>query len=410
MPGRPRGGATLLTPEASAKAAEPESASLLDVLRRALRSESRRILLPLLVYKLFLVSLAPASMLLLPGLFHEANYRDNFHAPPGAPPTLATALSTWDSQHFLYLSQNGYQRLPPERAPFNAFYPLWPATIHVVASLTPLDSLASALLLSNLLSLSALLLFHHLVLEQHGAEAADASLLALLAFPSAFYLCLPYSESLFLFLAVLLFLCIRKVSGGGVVLAGLLAPLTRAPGLLLALPVAAHLLASRSRPRRFLLCLAPPLGYLAYLALMRHLTGDAFTSFKVYGSYAVDRVTDGASLLRALYPTGGLALHGFANSLLDRAVFVLLLAALPLIARLGPAYLVYALAVGVMPALPNAFISYTRYALMAFPLFIALGRFFSEEKRLRWGVACGAVLFALQVVLLLRHANNHWAG
>jgi len=363
--------------------------------------------LPLLVYKLFLVALAPASASLLPGFFQVDNYRDNFHWPPDARPTLATTLSTWDAQHYLYLSQNGYQRLPPERAPFNHFYPLWPALIHAMTALTRAP-LAAALLLSNVFSLAALLLFHHLVHEQHGAAVADASLIALLSFPSAFYLCLPYTESLFLLLSVSLFLFLREGNDRGVALTGFLAALARPPGLLLALPIAAQLVASRSR--RLWLCLAPVLGHLTYLAVMRYYTGDAFTGVQVSSFYAVDRATDGASFLRSLYPAGGLALHDFANSLLDRALFALVVVSLPLIGRLGPAYLAYALAIGVMPALLNAFIGYTRYALMAFPVFIAIGRFFEDARRRSLGLACAAILFALQVVLLLRHANNYWAG
>jgi hypothetical protein len=383
----------------------------LELLQRALRSESRRVLLPLVAYKAFLLALVPASLLLLPGLFNADNYRDNFHWPAEARPTVATAFAAWDSQHFLYLSLEGYQRRPPREAPFNAFYPLWPALIRLCSGSTPQSHLIAALVLSNLLSLAALFLFHQLVLTRHGPAAAHAALLLLLSFPSAFYLSLPYSESLFLLLAVLLFLFLDAGHARGVALAAFLAALTRAPGLFLALPIAAHLIWTRERrPSRLLLCCAPMLGFLCYLAVMQVATGDALTGFKVYGYYAVDRVRDWESLLRALSPPSGLAIHGFGDSALDRALFVLLLAALPLIARLGPAYLVYALAVGVMPAPANSFTSFNRYLLVVFPLFVALGVFFESERRRAWGAALGAVFFGLQIMLLVRHVNFLWAG
>lgn len=376
--------------------------------------DARRLLGPLLLWKLALLLLVGSSPFLLPGLFSEGSFRANFHWPADARPTLATLYETWDSQHFLFLSQNGYQRVPPDQAPFNAFYPLWPWLIRAFAGATPHAHLLAALLLSNLLSLLALLLFHRLVRLDHGEPAADAALVLLLSFPSAFVLALPYSESLFLLLAVLFFLSLRQGWTWGMALSGLLMPLTRALGVFFAAPLAVHLWRSRAPWQRFALLAAPGLGFLAYLGVLYVTTGDPFTGFAVYRHYAgrgaVGRLWDLAAFSRALLPAGGLALHDFTNSLIDRALFLLFAASLPLLWRLGPVWLAYALVAGLVPAMANAFMSYTRYALMLLPLFVAWGLALSRPDRREVRALFAGALLLLQVLLLLRHVNAHWAG
>lgn len=383
-------------------------------LRDDLAGESaRRLLGPLLLWKLALLLLIGSSPFLFPGLFNEGNYRGNFHWPANAPPTFATLYATWDAQHYLFLSQHGYQRLPPNQAPFNAFYPLWPWFIRTFAGATPRAHLLTALLLSSLLSLAALVLFHRLVRLDHGTPAADGALLLLLAFPSAFVLVLPYSESLFLLLAVLFFLSLRHGWTGGVALCGLLLPLARAIGVLLVVPLAIQLWRSRAPARRFALLLTPVLGFLAYLGVLYATTGDPCTGFTVQRHYpshiSVARLWDLGSFGRALLPAGGLALHGFTDSLLDRVVFALFVVTLPLVWRLGPMWFVYALVAGLMPAVVNPFMSYTRYSLLVLPLFMSWGLVLARPGRgaLRALVAGASLL--LQVLLLLRHVNAYWA-
>jgi hypothetical protein len=392
-------------------AARGESGLLRDAL---IDRDARRLLVPLLLWKLALLLLVGSCPFLLPGLFSEGNFRANFHWPADARPTLATLYETWDSQHFLFLSQNGYQRVPPDQAPFNAFYPLWPWLIRAFAGATPHAHLLAALLLSNLLSLTALLLFHRLVRLDHGEGAADAALVMFLAFPSAFVLALPYSESLFLLLAVVFFLSLRQGWTRAAALSGLLMPLTRALGVFLGAPLAVHLWRSRAPWQRYALLAAPALGFLGYLGVLYVSTGDPFTGFAVYRHYpgrgTVGRLWDLAAFGRALLPAEGLAPHGFTNSLIDRVVFVLFAVSLPLLWRLGPVWFAYALVAGLMPAMANAFMSYTRYALMVLPLFVAWGVALSRPRRGPLRALFAGILLLAQVLLLLRHVNAHWAG
>ncbi len=68
-----------------------------------------RLLLPLLSYKVYLLALVYLTFQLLPSIFATEIYHENFHWPPDDPPSLASAYKTWDGNHYLYLSEMGYQ-------------------------------------------------------------------------------------------------------------------------------------------------------------------------------------------------------------------------------------------------------------------------------------------------------------
>ena len=109
----------------------------------------------------------------------------------------ATRLATWDAQHYLFLATEGYQA--GQRS--ITFFPLFPWLIRLTAALPGIGPLAAALLVANALSVAAIVLLHKLIEQRHPGIAAD-SVLLLLAFPGALFFHFPYTESLFLFLAV----------------------------------------------------------------------------------------------------------------------------------------------------------------------------------------------------------------
>ena len=85
---------------------------------------------------------------------------------------------------------------------------------------------------------AALVLLHRLTVIEIGERYARPVLMLLAFFPTAFFFGIPYSESMFLLLAVAAFLAARmgRWAIAGVILA--LASATRVPGLLLIIPVA----------------------------------------------------------------------------------------------------------------------------------------------------------------------------
>ena len=102
-------------------------------------------------------------------------------------PALSSRFSTWDTAHYLALSEDGYAA----GSHSCAFYPLWPAVIHLGAFLTGGRPLLAAMVLTNALSLAAFWLFYRLVERRYGAAAARDALVLMLAFPGALFSLFP---------------------------------------------------------------------------------------------------------------------------------------------------------------------------------------------------------------------------
>lgn len=372
------------------------------------QSRSARLILPLLAYKAFMLWLVLASARLLPGAFRLEGYQANFRWPEDKKPTLAERFVTWDEEHYLYLSQHGYEAGSPSAA----FYPLWPLLIWLGARLAPHQNLIGALVLSNALSLASWLFFHRLVALEHGDELADWATVFLVAFPGSLFLQFAYSESLFLFLILAFFWGMARERSLWIAVVGFLLPMTRAVGVFCAVPLLLHHWLHRKGSKDYALAAAIGAGWCAYLLLMYLTTDNPLEGFVAQRYYAA-----GASVARLFDPIGfiqsvfvPLQLHGSVDSAIDRFFFVCFVAALFPLYRFSKVCFACAVAVGLIPAVTNSFMSYTRFLAVVFPLFIIAAQCFSEPRRThrRWFVL--ASLFALQVLFLLRHMNFLWAG
>jgi len=100
-------------------------------------------------------------------------------------------------------------------------------------------------------------------------------------------------------------------------------------------------------------------------------------------------------------------MHDYLHSFIDRFVFVAFLLTLFWIARLDIGYYVYAMLAGLLPALSNSLMSFTRFSTLVFPLFIVWGM---AMKR-GWCMPFVLLLFfGVQVMFLLLHVSGVWAG
>ena len=373
--------------------------------------------------------------------------------------------------------------------------------------------LIAGLVLSNLFSLAAWVIFYQRVRRWWGASVAGWALAFLIVFPGSLFFQFLYSESLFFLLVMLLWWGLEEKRWGLAWAAALLLPLTRAVGVFAVLPIGWHALSvaspgwwrrwvsprrhggageevgsagaspyrtdsgrarSPSEPMRrgaetvphqnrdgspearptgtgfgsrisgfgfgrapWALLAAPVIGWGCYLALMWHWTGNPFEGFaaqKSWGVHSVGNLVNVPKFVVGFFmPTQW---HEFTGSLLDRCVFVVLLYTLPVLWRLDKSLLVWTYWLGILPAMSGTFTSYTRFASCAFPVFLALGAFFSVEQRerkteptaatrtapavslvprpwplvpvLKWSLL--AVFAALHIVLVWRFVNFRWAG
>jgi len=295
-----------------------------------------------------------------------------------------SSLAKWDAQHYLAIAFDGYVEshagLPPvETRP--AFFPLYPGTVHVLSGFgaNPALVLIAAYVVSLSCFFAALVLLHRLTVIEIGERYARPALLLLAFFPTAFFFGIPYSESMFLLLAVGAFLAARmgRWAIAGAILA--LASATRVPGLLLIIPVVLFYLYGpradrepaagrglwpryRIGPEAAWLLLAP-LGIIAFSAYLHFAVGDA-TAWQhaqaVFGRHTVDPLTGiWAGLREAGKSFGYLVTHTYHGASHDHLN----------IAQVGFVALAVAGGIGALRILPIAYGSWVLVSLV--PIFVS---------------------------------------
>jgi hypothetical protein len=157
--------------------------------------------------------------------------------------------------------------------------------------------------------------------------------------------------------------------------------------------------------------LAPFCGWLFYLLLMSFWTGNPFEGFsaqKYWGVHSVSNLWNLPKFVLQWFTPS--TWHDFSGSLLDRCVFTLLVCCLPLICALDKKFIAWVYVLGILPAMSGMFTSYTRFASVVFPIFIALGVSFSPPSRLSLRYGLLATFATFHVILLWRYVNFQWAG
>ncbi len=347
-------------------------------------------------------------------MFNIRQYVTNYHYPPAESPNYTSLLKTWDTSHYLRLSDEGYQ----VGTMSTAFPPLWPMSIRAVHKATFLPHLYAGMLASFLFSILGIFLFFRLVYAEFGKDVAELATLFLLAYPGALFFQFPYTESLFLCLVMLFFLTLRDRRYGLVTLLVILIVLTRVVGVFLIFPLLYHLfvLYQEKAPQKrgaWLALSAPFLGYAAYLFFMWWTTGHLFEASAAQKRFiaqpSIAKLFDIPGFLQTSF--GVRYMHHYLGSLLDRLWFLFFLIVFVWMLRKRMwLYATFAFPMGFLPAILTSYMSYTRYLATVFPVFIACAIFFAPERRRvgRWLLL--AVFVIVQQILLIRHINFIWAG
>jgi hypothetical protein len=398
-----------------------------EALRAALRIGVSSRLAVLLVAIFAALSFGPASG----GLAREN--ADKFDEPSLthalADPLLAP-LARWDSVWYLRVADSGYGDSPPRAA----FFPLYPLLVRGVGMLfggSHAALLVAAYLVSLAAFLAALVLLHRLTELELGRRLARPALLLLAVFPAAVYFGAPYSESLFLLLAVGAFYAARTGRWAWAGACAGLASGTRSAGLLLLLPLA--LVWWSSRPRRrgdAAWLLLAPVGIAAYAAWLGLVEGDALRFLDVQDAWsrelavplagawdgltaAVDGVRQLASGSRSPVYFDVAAGDPFRIAAINVMLFATLVfavvACVGVFRRLPRPYGVWVAASLVLPlsfpVTPQPLMSLPRFVSVLFPIFMWLA-LVCEERRatdlVAGASAIGLGLFTAQ------YASWHW--
>ncbi len=184
----------------------------------------------------------------------------------------------WDANHYLTIAQFGYTSVGEQRF-FIVYFPFFPLLTKLFELLTG-DYLIGAFLVSFFASIALGLTFWSLIRFDYSEKIARNSVLFLFIFPTAYFLHIGYTESLFLALVVGSFLAARKRNWMIVGILGALACLTRINGFIL-VPALAFEIWNEYRETRkinyeWLWLALVGGGFGAYLGINYFVAGDPF--------------------------------------------------------------------------------------------------------------------------------------
>ena len=346
-----------------------------------------------------------------------------------ADPVLAP-LARWDSVWYLTIADSGYGG-SSARAAFFPLYPLLIRSVGTVFGGSHAALLVAAFLVSLAAFVAALVLLYRLTELELGRRLARPTLLLLAVFPAAVYFGAPYSESLFLLLAVGAFYSARTDHWAWAGACAGLASATRSAGLLLVLPLL--VIWWGTRPRRAANAawlLLAPLGIAAYAVWLGVAEGDALRFLDVQEAWsrhlavplagawdgltaAVDGVRQLASGSRTPVYFDEAAGDPFRIAAINVMLFATLVfavvACVGVFRRLPRAYGIWVAASLVLPltfpVTPQPLMSLPRFVSVLFPVFMWLAVVCEERRMTDLVVAASAVGLGL---FTAQYASWHW--
>ena len=319
-------------------------------------------------------------------------------------------LNIWDQWDFGYyqkIAEFGYSGEDGSIA----FYPLFPWLIRLVVSISG-SYLAAALIVSGIACFVAAILLRRLVQLDYASSVAMRSVWFFLIFPTAYFLHVGYSESLFLALALASILAARIDRWWLAGLLGAFCWMSRAAGAILVPTLAVEAAQQYCGKRRwnwqwFWIAIIPA-GFAVYLVINWRVSGNPFAFLQTrrvsFEQSFASPLVGIRQAIRAHYPS--------ANEAEMVGVQELCFVALGFICtilswiKLRPLYAMWITGTWILFTSVSFFRSMPRYTLTMFPIFILfalLGR-----NRFWFGALTvwSLLFFALFAVLF---ARGEWA-
>ncbi len=366
------------------------------------RRELAGLILVLVVTRVVLVVIGLVSRNLTPGpVVHPQ--------PLGVGPSYSSlpfldVWGQWDSSWYLSIAQDGYKPFPLEGPfPNYAFFPLYPFLARTVGWLVG-GPFVGGLVVSNVALLVACVFLYRLVALDDDPATARRAVKYLVAAPAAFLFSAMLSESLFLALAVMCFYFARTKRWWAVGVLGFFLALSRAPGVLVVVPLLWMYMEQRGRSLRRIrpdvLSLAGfPAGLCVFMGINEALTGDGLAFTRIQVTAWGHRLQDPFSAVwRNL--TGANHIWRFNGWYL----IVVLALTLVFVRRFGTTYLLFVLVSVLPPMSYGVWYSMVRYTVVIFPLYVVAARVTVSRPHVDQAVTITLAL--LQGFLMSQWANN----
>lgn len=344
-------------------------------------------------------------------------------------------LGQWDACNYAMIAMQGY-RHSGEGAMATAAWPpethtAWPPGFALFTRafdfVLPGTATPATVVAANVAAIALMIMLARLMQTELGIEVGNRTVLVFAAFPTAMFLAVGYSESLFLLLSVSCLYLARRGQWWLAGLFGALAGVTRVIGVVLALALLYEYLRQRGfnwrKVRLDVLAIGlVPVGLVLYMLFLWRHYGDPLIFTKVQAEWGRQTAAPWVGIIDAAksisFAPGRQSL-AWRNIMDLASVFIML--TLLVLSLVGPWKLrrdqFFILLFGAVPFLfamcqpllhhGAALASINRYALAVIPAFMVLAKMLHKRAALE------AYLFAclpIQAGLLLIFIGRGWAG
>lgn len=322
--------------------------------------------------------------------------------------------ANFDGEHYLSIAQVGYKGLE------QAFFPVYPLLMRLVAGpfgVSLFSLTISGIIISNLSFLLALIFLWRLIRIDFSSKIAWLTLLTLTFFPTSFYFGAVYTESLFLFLAVLSFYCGIKGKWFWSGFFGMIASATRVFGVLLLPSLLIEAWQKKDWSYKLLWLLLIPLGLGAYLYYLWLTTGDPLIFYHnqpLVGEqhqsgiilfpqvvFRYFKILTSADMTNPIYQTVALELF--------TGIIFLILPIYGYFKKIKASYLFFTVIGFLLPTVQGSFSSLPRYILVLFPSFLALAIWLNNRSRINRLTIQAVSLLGLSIETML-FLRGYWVA
>ncbi len=288
--------------------------------------------------------------------------------------------ANFDGKFYLNIAQYGYQGLD------QAFFPFFPLAIRTLIFIG-LEPISAAIIIVSISLFLFLYFIAKLVRIDYPGSTYIWVILFFLSFPTSFFLGSIYTESLFLFLTILSFYCVRKkhIFLGGII--GGFAAGTRIVGIFLFPALVYEVYEQQKKQKKrnikaYLPLLFIPLGLFSYMGYLWYKYSDALLFVHQQPLFGAGRSGGEIILLpQVIYRYFKIFISVpyhellFTISLMEFLTLFMgmLILFLGYKSNIRKSYLLFSFCVLLFPTLSGTLSSLPRYVLCAFAIFIYLG-------------------------------------
>lgn len=310
----------------------------------------------------------------------------------------------WDSYWYLDIIQNGYYLKSDNTLSNVVFFPLYPMLMKVVGMVLFGNFILAGWIISSVALVFACIFLYKIVDEFHPGIDPELPVLLMLVFPTAFFLNVVYTESLFLLLTTGCFYYTLKQQFWKAGMFALFGSLTHSNGVFLALPIFWETVRIYSWKSLFTWRILPmtlaPLGMISFLAFDYIKFQDPLLFFKIESAWGRSFSINYDHFSLFSHPS-------IVNMCIDIFFATLIIMAVVLVyQRLSKMYAVFMLLTVFAALSSGTLMSIGRYSLVLFPLFILLATIKNKTVLHAW-IFGSALFLAMDITLFV---SNYWAG